>query len=103
MADHDQVAELEAYRRELAALEASGKGDRADQVRPLLADVERAVRAAGAALRRASVAAREAGQDAVADQLSVKAERFEVAAGPEPVVEQAVPAKARRRGSESEG
>lgn len=103
MADHDQVAELEAYRRELAGLEAAGKTDRAEQVRPLLDQVERDVRASGAALRRASVAAREAGQDGIADELGVRAERFEVAAGPEPVMEQAVPAKARRRGTESEG
>lgn len=100
MADHDQVAELEGYRRELEQLEKSGKAERAQAVRSLMASVEADVRRRGAALRRASVAARQAGQDLVADRLGADAERFETAAGPEPVQEQAVPAKARRRGAE---
>lgn len=103
MADHDLMAELAGYRRELESLERLGKRDRAEQVRPKLAAVEAQVRAKGAALVRAAVAAREAGQDAIAERLTVQAQQWQTAAGPEPVMEQAVPARARRARGEGEG
>lgn len=101
MADHDLIAELTGYRNELEGLLQQGKTGRAEQVRPLLAEVERQVRAKGASLRRAACATHEAGQDAVAERLHAEADRWETAAGPEPVMERAVPAKpSGRKGSE---
>lgn len=79
MADHDLLAELRAYRDELAEHQTYGRTDRAEQTRAQLTGVETAVKDKVAQLANQAELHQAQGADVPAAQARVEARRFQAA------------------------
>lgn len=79
MPDHDLLAELRAYRNELAEHQTYGRTDRAEQTRAQLTGVETAVKDKVTQLDNQAELHQAQGADVPAAQARVEARRFQAA------------------------